>query len=247
MKSMALAGVLGIVLACTSCGSYGNNYNGMPVSTNITGNWQFTYTSSRGGSSTVSGSLTQSGTGVSATVNITGSCAATGTLSATLNGTSLSGTITEGSLETIAITGSVSGDYSSSNGTYQVTSATGSCSTAMGDMGTWIGSRTSLPVGGYGGTVLPADRLPVGVVVTLSHDGGALSGTANFTNSTCLHSMNVAGSVSGLNLELRGSGMDGSMVMSGTMDNAAKTLSLHSSVSGTCSAESGAATLMKLQ
>jgi hypothetical protein len=95
--------------------------------------------------------------------------------------------------------------------------------------------------------VRPADRAPVGVALTLSNDGGRLSGTATFTNSACLHATNVTGSVSGLNMELHADGADASVVLSGTMDTAAKTLELKSSVSGMCSAESGSAILTKVK
>jgi hypothetical protein len=249
MKSLTWVGMFALAITCTSCGGYGNSSSGSPGSTTIAGNWQFTYTSSSpsSGKATVTGALTQTGNAVSSTVNITGSCATSGTLSATLIGLTLTGTLTETNPETISITGSVASSYNTSNGTYQVTSATGACASAMGDSGTWSGMRTSSPSGGYAGMIHLADRLPVGVAVTLNNDGEQLSGTATFTNSACLHSMNVTGHVSGLSLELRGDGTDSSVVMTGTMDNAAKTLALNSSVSGVCSAESGTATLTKVQ
>ena len=248
MKSLTLVGLLAIAITCLSCGGYGSSSSssGSSGSTTIAGNWHFTYTSSSGAMATVTGALAQSGSTVSSMVTLTGSCATTGTLSATLNGLALTGTITETNPETISITGTVASGYNTSSGTYQVTSATGACATAMGDSGTWSGTRTSSPSGGYGGVILPADRLPVGIAVTLSNDAGRLSGTATFSNSACLHSMNVAGTVSGLNLELRGDGKDGSVVMTGTMDDAAETLALNSSVSGMCSAESGTVMLKKV-
>lgn len=248
MKLLTLVGSLVVAITCSSCGGYGNSSSGSVNSTSLAGNWQFTYTSSSAGGAkaTVSGALTQNSGSVSGTLNITGSCGTSGTLSATLNGLALTGTLTENNPETITITGTVTSAYNTSSGTYQVTSATGACASAMGDSGTWTGMRTSSPSGGYGGVIRPADRLPVGVAVTLNNDGEALSGTATFTNSACLHSIDVTGSVSGLNLELHGDGMDSSVVMTGTMDNAAKTLALNSSVSGGCSAESGTATLTKV-
>jgi hypothetical protein len=49
-------------------------------------------------------------------------------------------------------------------------------------------------------------------------------------------------------LELQGdSGTDGSIVLSGTTDAEGKTLTLKSTVSGTCQAESGVGTLTKMQ
>ncbi len=210
MKSLTLVGLLGLVLTCVSCGGYGNNSSSSASSTSIAGNWQFTYTSAHGGSSTVSGPLTQTGSNVSGSVNITGSCSTTGTISGTLSGTNLTATLTEANPETISITGTVSTSYSSSSGTYQVTSATGACASAGGDTGTWSGTRTAPAAGMYVGTIRSADRLPVGIVVHLNDDEGQLSGLATFTNSTCLDSMSVAGTVSGLNVELQASVMNGS-------------------------------------
>ncbi len=86
------------------------------------------------------------------------------------------------------------------------------------------------------------------LTLNLKSDGGEVSGTATFVNSACLHSMNVAGTLSGMNLELRGDGgTDGSIVLSGTTDKEGKTLKLNSLVSGFCQAESGAGTLTKVQ
>jgi hypothetical protein len=163
-----------------------------------------------------------------------------------LNGTSFTATLTENT-ETITITGSVATSYSTSNGTFQVTSATGACASAAGDTGTWTGTRMSSPSGGYGGMIRPADRAPVGIALMLSNNGEQLFGTALFTNSTCLQSANVTGSVSGLNMELHGDGANASVALSGTMDSAAKTLELQSTVSGMCSAESGSAILTKVE
>jgi hypothetical protein len=127
-------------------------------------------------------------------------------------------------------------------------SATGICAAANGDSGTWTGTHTTASGGRYGGMVRPADRIPVQLVLNLTSDGAQVSGTATFTNSACLHSMNVAGTQSGMNLELQGDGgTDGSIVLSGTTDTEAKTLTLKSTVSGPCQAESGSGTLTKVQ
>ena len=229
----------------SGCGGYASPGNS-PTASNLAGSWQFTYTSSRG-SSTVSGTLTQTGSSFSGTVTITGSCPGSGTISGTLSGYSLTGTLTEATLKTISITGTVATSYNSASGMYQVTSATGSCAAAMGDSGTWTATRTSTS-GYYIGSMQSADRIPVQIGIILMDDAGQISGTASFTNSACLHSMNVAGTLSGVNLKLQGdSGTDGSIVLSGTTDKDGKTLTLNSTVSGTCQAESGAGTLTKVQ
>jgi hypothetical protein len=134
------------------------------------------------------------------------------------------------------------------SGAYQVMSATGACATATGDTGTWSGTRTAVPIGPYSAMVRSADRLPVQVILNLNRDASNLSGIANFTNSSCLHSMKVTGTQTGSNLELRGdSGNDGSIVLTGTTDAQAKILNLNLAVSGTCQAESGVGTFTKLQ
>ena len=249
MKSIILIAVM-ICLSCSISGCGGYNAPSNPQAPlSLAGNWQFTYTSSKGGSSTVSGTLTQTGSSFSGNVTITNSCATSGTISGTISGTSLTGTLTETSPETISITGSVASSYGSANGTYQVTSATAACAAAMGDSGTWTGTHTTNVSGNpYTGMVRPTDRMPVQLTLNLKEDtAGQVSGTATFINSACLHSVNVAGTVSGMNLELQGDGgRDGSVVLSGTTDSAGKTLTLNSTISGTCQAESGAVTLTKV-
>ena len=250
MRSIILIVVV-TSLGCwfSGCGSYNNPTNSQTTAT-LAGNWQFTYVSTKNGSSTVSGTLTQTGSNFSGTVTITNSCATSGTISGTISGSSLTGTITETNPETISVTGTVTSDYSSANGTYQVMTATGMCAAAMGDSGTWTGTHMMVSGGGYKGRVRPADRMPVQLTLNLKDDAGSgqLSGTATFINSACLHSMNVAGTLSGMNLELQGDGgTDGSVVLSGTTDKEGNILTLNSTVSGTCEAESGAVTLTKVQ
>jgi hypothetical protein len=250
MKSHMLIAVV-VCLGCSmsGCGGY-NNPNNSQTTVSLAGNWQFTYTSSKGGSSAVSGTLTQTGSGFLGTVTITNSCATSGTLSGTISGTSITGTLTEANPETISITGTVAGNYGSASGTYQVMSATGICVAAMGDSGTWTGTHTTNVSGGpYAGMVRPADRMPVQLTLNLKEGTASqVSGTATFTNSACLHSMSVAGTLSGMNLQLQGNGgMDGSVVLSGTTDSEGKTITMNSTVTGACQAESGAGTLTKMQ
>jgi len=249
MKSFVLIGVL-ICLGCSifGCGGYSSsNYSGSQNTLTLAGNWQFTYTSSKGGSATISGTLTQTGSSFSATVTITSSCATSATFSGILSGYTLTGTVTATNLETINVTGTVATDYNSASGTYQVMAATGACAAASGDSGTWTGKRISSGI--YGGMLVSANRLPVQLTLSLKADGGQqFSGTVTFTNSACLSSRNVAGTLSGMNLELQSDGgTDGSIVLTGTVKEEGKTLTLNSAVSGPCQAESGAGTLTKMQ
>jgi hypothetical protein len=249
MKSIILIAVV-ICLGCSisGCGGGYSSHSNTPLGQTLAGTWDFTYVSSKGGSSTVSGTLTQTGGAFSGSVALTGSCASAGTISGTVSGSALTGAITESSPETINVTGTLATSGSTASGTYQVMSATGACAAASGDTGTWSGTRTAVPVGPYSGMVRTGDRLPVHIILNLNGDPGQLSGIANFTNSACLHSMKVTGTQTGSNLELRGdSGNDGSIVLSGTTDPEAKTLNLNSVVSGACQAESGVGTLTKVQ
>ena len=251
MKSNILIAVV-ICLGCSiaGCGSY-SSPNNSQATPSLGGNWQFTYTSAKSSSMSLAetGTLTQMGNSFSGTLNVTGACATSGTISGTLSSLSLTGTLTGTNL-TISVTGTTVSNYNSASGSYQVMMATGACAEVSGDSGTWTGTRTvGSGGGGYfmGGMQAP-DRFPMQLTLNLKEDAGQVSGTATFTNSACLHSMNVAGTLSGLNLELRGDGgTDGSVVLSGTTDKEGKTLTLNSTVSGTCQAESGVGTLTKMQ
>lgn len=245
MKSIILiALVICLVCSISGCGGYGSSHSaGL-----LAGTWQFTFVSATNGSSTVSGSLTQTGNNFTGTVTLTNSCATSGMFSGTISGYAVTGTIAETSPETISFTGTVATGGGSVSGTYQVTSATGACAAASGDNGTWSGTRTSVSGNPYVGMVRSADRLPVQLALNLKGDSGQVSGMATFTNSACLHSVNVTGTFSGLNLELHGdTGNDGSIVLTGTTGKDSQTLSLNSAVSGACQSESGAATLTKMQ
>ena len=248
MKSTILIALM-ICLGCSisGCGGYSSHGN-TPLGQTLAGTWDFTYVASKGGSSTVSGTLTQTGGAFSGGVALTGSCASSATISGTMSGSAITGTITETSPETISVTGTLATSGSSASGTYQVISATGACAAASGDTGTWSGTRTAVPIGPYTAMVRAADRLPVHVILNLNGDASQLSGTANFINSACLHSMKVTGTQTGLKLELLGDGgNDGSIVFSGTTDKEARILTLNSAVTGACQAESGVGTFTKMQ
>lgn len=181
-------------------------------------------------------------------VALTGSCSTTGTLSGTVTGSAITGSLTEASPETVSVTGNIAAGGNTANGTYQVMSATGACAAASGDTGTWSGSRTAVPIGPYSAMVRTADRMPTQVILNLDGEPALLTGTASFTNSACLHSLHVTGTQSGKHLELRGDiGNDGSIVFTGTVDPEAKNLILTSVISGACQAESGSGTFTKMQ
>jgi hypothetical protein len=248
MKSIILIAVV-ICMSCSisGCGGYSSHGN-TPLSQTLAGTWDFTYVSSKGGSSTVSGTLSQTSGAFSGSVALTGSCASTGMISGNVSGSNITGTLTESSPETINVMGTLDTSGNTASGTYQVMSATGACAAASGDTGTWTGMRTAVPTGPYSAMVRSANRLPVQVMLNLNGDPSQLSGIANFTNSACLHSMQVTGTQTGSKLELHGdSGNDGSIVMTGTTDVEAKTLNLNLAVSGSCQAESGVGTFAKLQ
>jgi hypothetical protein len=241
---------LAICLVCSisGCGGYSSGSKNTPLTQTLAGTWDFTYVSSTSGSATVSGTFTQTMGAFSASVGLTGTCSTTGTLSGTVTGSAISGTLTEASPETISVTGTIAGSGNTASGTYQVMSATGVCAAASTDSGTWSGTRTAVPIGPYSAMVRTADRLPMQVILNLDGEPGMLTGTANFTNSACLHSMHVAGTQSGKHLELRGdNGDDGSIVFTGTVDPEARNLILTSVVSGACQAESGSGTFTKMQ
>ena len=250
MKSIILTTVvICLVSSISGCG-YSAPNNSQATAT-LSGTWQFTYTSAKSSSMSLSGtgSLTQTGNSFSGTLSVTGSCATSETISGTLSNLSLTGTLTGTNLA-ISVTGTTMSSYNSASGSYQVTMATGACAAVSGDSGTWTGTRTiGSGVGGYfvGGMQAQA-RIPVQLALNLKSDSGQVSGTATFTNSVCLHSMNVTGTQSGMDLELHGdSGTDDSIVLNGTIDSEGKTLTLNSAVSGACQGESGAGTLTKMQ
>jgi hypothetical protein len=244
--NMLIAVVICLGCSISGCGGYTSPTNSQTAAS-MTGNWQFTYTKSGSMSLSGTGILTQTGSNFAGTLSITGACVTSGTISGTLSGLSLTGTLTGTNL-TINVTGTVDSNYGSANGSYQVMMASSACASVAGDSGTWTGTHTTASGGRYGGVVRPADRMPVQLALNLTIDGGQVSGTATFTNSACLHSMNVAGTLSGVNLELQGNGgTDASVVLSGTTDTEGKILTLNSAVSGTCQAESGVGTLTKVQ
>jgi hypothetical protein len=248
MKSTILLALM-IGLACffSGCGGYSSGSN-TPLNQTLAGTWDFTYVSSTSGSATVSGTFTQTMGSFSASVALTGTCSAAGTLNGTMSGSAITGTLTEANPETLSVMGTLASNGNSASGTYQVMTATGACAAASGDTGTWSGTRTAVPIGPYSAMLRTADRLPMHVILNLDGSPTHLFGTANFTNSACLHSLHVTGTQSGKHLELRGdNGNDGSIVFTGTVDPEARNLILTSAVSGACQDESGSGTFARMQ
>src|SRR5258707_12313613 len=92
MKSTLLIALV-FCLGCSisGCGGYSSHGN-TPLSQTLAGTWDFTYVSSTSGSSTVSGTFTQTGGAFSASGALTGSCASSGDISGTVSGPAITGT-----------------------------------------------------------------------------------------------------------------------------------------------------------
>jgi hypothetical protein len=231
--------VLSVTFAVVLCCGCGSSSTSGQIS--IAGNWQFTFSSVHGEVGTGSGTITQSGSSFSGTLALTAVCANSAPISGNISGTALSAIMTENG-QAVALTGTVASSGQSANGTY--TAAAGGCTN--GDSGTWSGSDPSIS-GAFAGTLHPADRLPVGVSLTLKDQDGSVSGVALFTRSVCFDSVALTGRVVGANFNLGGTGAGGTITLKGTLDATGKTLSLESEVSGHCQSESAPGMLTKVQ
>ena len=222
-----------------SCG--GGSNNGSVI--NVAGNWQFTANSTVFGFSyTAAGQVNQNGSSVSGTLTLSGTpCAQSANFTGSLSGNKLTATLDENGQSTM-YTGTVAADGNSGSGTYQ--SPAGGCTD--GDAGTFSGQRLSMLNGIFVGSFGPANSIPANVVTELHDDGGNVTGGATITNSLCFHSLNVAGKVSGFNVELQGADADQSQTITfhGTFDPREHSLPLtYSVLGGGCSGETGAARL----
>jgi len=127
------------VLTAASLGCGGSSSSNSSSGPNLTGNWQFSVTSSANGS-TDSGtvSITQNSTSVSGTVNFNDDpCATTAPLAGSIRGSSLNFQLTEGS-QTAELTGTVNSSFTAMSGTY--TTPSGGCTN--GDFGSWAASKS---------------------------------------------------------------------------------------------------------
>ena len=246
MKAFLTIVMICYCLTLSSCGGYSAPAAGQPSGINMAGTWQFTFTSSKGGSMTASGSLSQTGGTVSGTLNLTGSCTSSGSFSGSVSVYALSFTLTQTG-EMISLSGSVATDSSSANGSYQVTSATGACASAIGDSGTWSGTRTTAAASAaFVGSIQPPDRMPVGVTIRITTPGTQATGIADFTSSACMHSVNLDGTTSDSAIDLSGENGDSSITLQGILDKNTKTMNMTSTVTGACQAESGVGSLTKV-
>lgn len=78
---------------------------------------------------------------------------------------------------------------------------------------------------------------PVGLTMQLRDEGGRVTGTGTVTNSTCLSTLVINGSVSGLRVDLTGKdeGRGGSVAFGGSTETGGSILRLESSVlEGSC-------------
>ena len=190
--------VLGGIAACGGSG-------GSPTSTttlNIAGNWAFTATSSKfvGSQFSAVGTVAQNGSNVSASLALSSDpCGTSGTLSGTLSGNSLMVTLSEGG-QTVTFSGTVAADGNSASGSYS--GAVGGC--INGDMGTWVGARSSAStVGGPVANVSPStltfsnqnlNTTSVSQAVTLSNTGSAALSISGITTSGDFSQSNNCGS-----------------------------------------------------
>lgn len=244
MKRTFETTALGFLLVFLSACGGGGNSSSAPV--NMAGNWQFAVTSTKfGGTVTDTGQINQNGASVSGTFSLNGTpCAQTANFSGTLNGTSLSGIEDEGG-QNVSFNGTVSADGNSGSGTY--TAPSGGCTN--GDTGTWSGSRVSMLNGMFRGSLAAEQNgVPANVIATFKDDGGHVTGAATLTNSLCFQSLNLTGTVSGNNVELQSTEETQSVMLRGTFDRENKSLALtYSVLGGSCSGESGKATLLAAQ
>jgi hypothetical protein len=245
-KAILATAIAVICFSSSSCGGYASSAASSSGGVSVAGTWRFTLASNRGGSMTASGSLTQTGGSATGTMNLVGSCADSGTFTASTSVYSLNATLMATN-ETIMVTGTVASDGNSGNGTYQITSASGACAAALNDMGTWTATRTfaAMPAG-FAGSIQSADRLPISVRLDLSGQTGQVSGNASFSSSACLHSVNMAGTMSDSEIHVQGQDGDNAVALTGAMDKSGNSAAITSIVSGPCQAESGAGTLMKI-
>lgn len=234
--------VLVVVLAslfAVGCGGSVTENSGI---INMAGSWNFATSSTRGTTTGV-GALTQTGSSISGTLALSGACAASGPFSATLSGTSITAVLSENG-QAVNLTGTVATSGGSASGSY--TSASGGCTNS--DTGTWTATRTSTSASGsFVGSVKPADRNPVGISLVLTQNGVDVSGSASFTNSTCLRVVHVEGLASHSGFQLSGNSSNASVTLEVAADPSGDQLAIKSNVTGSCAAESASGTLLKVR
>jgi hypothetical protein len=226
-------------LFAVGCGSSAAGNSGV---IDMAGSWNFATSSTRG-TTTGIGALTQSGSSVTGTLALSGACASSGPFAAMLSGTSITATLSEKE-QAVNLTGTVAKSGSSASGNY--TSASGGCTNS--DAGTWTATRTSTSASGsFVGSIKPVDRNAVGVTLVLAENSGTVSGSASFTNSTCLKSIHVEGVVSDSGFQLSGNNSNVSVTLEVSIDPSGDQLAIKSNVTGSCAAESASGVLFKVR
>jgi hypothetical protein len=240
---------LGLLGSCGGGGGgNGGSGNGGGSIINVAGNWQFTAASTVFDLTTIAtGQVNQNGSSLSGNLDLSGTpCADTANFTGTISGTNLRGALDENG-QNVTMMGMVSPDGNSGSGTY--TTPAGGCTN--GDQGTLTGQRLSMLNGTFSGPLGPENSVPANLIARLRDDGGKVTGSAVMTNSRCVSSLNIAGTVSGYNVLLRGvDDQDAARTIDlrGTFDRRNESLTLTYAVSGgNCSGETGTGQLRSVK
>jgi len=259
MKTIVSALLAVLCCAPLGCGGSGNSSaSSVGATETLSGNWQFTSSSTvfPGTVGNISASLSTSGTAVTGITHITSTCyqyvtdvPLTGQIQG--NGTF---TVTSGSVggQVLTITGTSLGS-SISSGAYSIAGGCGA-----GDKGTVSGYSLAALTGTYSGTISNGSGSSVQVVAQITQSATAngvsgyysATGSATFGGSSCytqgtvaLSSIGILGNEFGINFSTPGSNPS-TVSMAGIFDAAAKTLTVqyYSVYGGLCSG-SGTGTL----
>jgi hypothetical protein len=180
----------------------------------IQGSWEIVATSITlpGLQSFIEADLTQSGNNLSAgskqllILTVQGGmanvdlCSTQLSASGSLNGTALTGTLTEGS-QSVRITGTLSGDGKSATGTYQ--SDAGGCT--QGDSGTFTATSVSTLSGSFSGTLKDNFNNSAPITVQLSQGTDeSFTGSGQITDQGVTYTLSFTGNVIGAVFEVSG-------------------------------------------
>jgi hypothetical protein len=138
VKIQARCALILLALSLASC----SGRETAPSTLSFTGNWAFTFTSSKSGKpGDGTGPLTQSGVNIMGTLSLTNSgCSSTAILAGTATGDSLNLVLTENG-QAMTLVGQSNFELTLASGTY--TSDLGGC--LNGDSGTWTASKSVPP------------------------------------------------------------------------------------------------------
>ncbi|HET9792253.1 MAG TPA: hypothetical protein VFR08_13210 [Candidatus Angelobacter sp.] len=203
-----ICGVLVIlILLLAGCGGGGSGSSA--AFTIQSGNWNFRATSTTlsGELTTFGGSLSQSGSSVSGTVQMLGGNGCIGfgidiPVSGTVSGQNI--TLTTAAISNVVITINATGSATAFSGTYQFTGC------VAHDLGNVTANLVPSVTGTWSGTFTSSTAPPLSVTAVLTesstpdaHGGFPLTGTVSFTGSTCFTSGTVsAGAMTGATLGL---------------------------------------------